>query len=317
MMTPLFRLLSMLVFTLFFGGCGGTSPENTGGTVSLWVTRDFAGEELFSGELQAEAGQSVMALLKAHLGVETEYGGGFVNSIGGLASGYTAVSGAKQEKLDWFYYMNGIASGVGAVSYFPRHRDVIWWDYHSWGNMPFTPAVIGAFPQPFLNGYQEHNPKTVILTGDGCSELGELLAGHFRKIGVAEVEVLPYEEKLAASRAGITIVIAPWAGLSESNFWKGMQINRDKTGWFAELSPESFHSLNVYGKRQASYDGNAGAILATGTGLGDPTPLWLLTALDAEDLRQVVEILLSRPEQLFRKFGALVVDGEVIGLPVP
>jgi len=37
--------------------------------------------------------------------------GGFVNSIEGVASGYTSGKGSR---ADWFYFVNGIQSRVGA-----------------------------------------------------------------------------------------------------------------------------------------------------------------------------------------------------------
>ena len=55
--------------------------------------------------------------------------GSFVDGINGLISKGTGLTG---ERLDWFYFVNGIFSDVGALDYFPEPGDVVWWDYRPW-----------------------------------------------------------------------------------------------------------------------------------------------------------------------------------------
>ncbi len=308
------KFLLCILALLLIGGCSSAPVSEPGGEVRLWVTRDFGSTEIYAQTIAAAPGQTVMSLLQDHLEVETGYGGGFVNAIGGLASGYTT-GGNEQQRLDWFYYVNGVISSLGATDYVPAQGDVIWWDYHPWGNISFTPAVIGAFPQPFINGYDYENPGTLILVGEGYEDLAQGIAAYFQDLGVEQVELKPYAEGLVRQRSMITLVIAPWEQLQTGSFWQGVQENRDKTGWFAQLDQQSFSALDRDGKIQGSYGGQVGAILATGTGLGDIAPLWLLTAVDRQGLEQVVEILLERPEELGKKVGALVVEGEVMALP--
>ncbi len=312
----LILFISGIVLT-FLAGCSTEAERDFafGGSTTLWVTRDFGAEEIASFEADVGAGDSVMELLQKHLNVETEYGGGFVNAIEGLNSGYTGKAGDEQRMQDWFFYINGILSGVGALDYVPADKDVIWWDYHPWGEISFAPAVIGAFPQPFLNGYRGNNPGTLILAGKGCSEAGRRLAAFMQEKGIKQVEVLPYEEAYVSARSRMTIVLAPWEQLNGSSFWKGLQDNRDKTGWFAELTPEVFYRLDMHGQREDEYRDSAAAILATGTGMGDASALWLFTALDEEGVSEIVELAVQRTEELQGKTGALIVGKEVIALP--
>lgn len=305
-------LILMLILPVL-AGCG-SSGEAAGGTVSLLVTKGFGTEDIFNGNIDLQSRQSVMELMKQHLDVETAYGGGFVNGINGLASGYT--NAAAKEKLDWFYFVNGIMTSVGATDYYPTSAEVIWWDYHPWGQVPFTPAVIGAFPQPFTSGYQGYNPGTLILAGKGCDQLAAALGECLSAAGVAELDIKPYEESLAADRSRITLVVALWAELADSKFWTGIQENRDKTGWFAELAVDAFHGLNEEAGRKVTYENHVGAILATGMGLGDQTPLWLVTGLDEEGLSDAVDVLINHPEKISKHFGALVHEKEVLALPV-
>lgn len=303
----------LMAMVLILGGCS-SPPDIATGEVNLLITRDFGEEVIFAEDIKLDTQTSVMELLNQHLDIETEYGGGFVNGINGLTSGYTNT--IEKEKSDWFYFINGIMTDVGATEYFPTSRDSIWWDYHSWGDIPFTPAVIGAFPQPFLNGYQGKNPGTLILVGEGCEEWGASLRDYLKKAGVADIEVADYQEGLAADREKITIVLALWEELSESSFWKGAQDHRDKTGLFAELDTDAFYSLNEKAERQNVYDEDVGAILSTGMGMGDSTPLWFLTGIDRKGLGAAVEVLIRHEDRISRKFGVLVTESEVIDLPV-
>lgn len=305
--------LALLVMFVFSGGCS-SPPEVATGEVTLMVTRDFGKEYIFNEHIKLDSRKSVMDLLNQHLDVQTAYGGGFVNSINGLESGYTNT--ADKEKLDWFYFMNGIMTNVGATEYFPAKGDVIWWDYHAWGNIPFTPAVIGSFPQPFLNGYQGKNPGTLILFGQGCQDLAETLADYLKSVGVKEVEIKLYEEKLALDRSKITVVVALWEELADTSFWNGIQAHRDKTGWFAELEKTAFHGLNELTQRQVTYKQGAGAILATGMGMGDSTPLWLVTGLDKQGIADAVYVLTSEEGKISGHFGALVYNKNVVPLPI-
>jgi hypothetical protein len=159
----LFLVFLSVIIILFTAACSQNN-ENKVGVVKLQVTKDFAQETIFAKSLETDSNKSVMNILEDNLQVDTAYGGSFVNSINGMKSGYTNTSGDKKQKMDWFYYVNGIMTSVGAGDYIPVKGDNIWWDYHSWGNTTFTPAVIGAFPQPFLNGYENKNPGTLILT---------------------------------------------------------------------------------------------------------------------------------------------------------
>lgn len=281
-------------------------------TVSLWVTRDFAREEMFARKVPLEPGKSVMNILQDNLQVKTQYGGGFVESINGLASGYT---GADKKKKDWFYYMNGIITSVGAMDYRPIAGEVIWWDYHDWGSTVFTPAVIGAFPEPFRSGYRGVNPGTMVLVTPECEKLGEKLAEYMRSLGVKEVEVKPYSESLLVEDKKITLVVGLWNQLENSPYWQRMQKQRRKTGLFVELASDYFATLSANGAVSQRFHENVGAIIATGTGMGDTTPVWLVTGLDQNGLESTVKILTENNGAVKQHFGALVVDGKVIAVP--
>ncbi len=88
--------------------------------------------------------------------------------------------------------MNGICADVGATGYTLGAKDVIWWDYHLWKSMgSANAAVIGAYPQPFVNGYEGIVNPTIIAFGNGYMDNAKILMESLIKSGVETVEMIP------------------------------------------------------------------------------------------------------------------------------
>ena len=66
----------------------------------------------------------------------------------------------------WFYYVNGYLADRSAADYRLRKGDLAWWDYRSWRNPAQDPVVVGAFPQPFLSGYDGRRRSAVVVSLD-------------------------------------------------------------------------------------------------------------------------------------------------------
>ena len=104
-----------------------------------------------------------MRVLDRNAEITTRYGGGFVQSIDGLEA---------EERVgrssDWFFYVNGVESPVGAADYPLHGGEAIWWDYRDWSAAMRVPAVVGSWPQPFLGGYDgKRHPVAVECLGGG------------------------------------------------------------------------------------------------------------------------------------------------------
>ena len=141
------RLLACALLAFVLAGCGGSSAGGGGseGTASLWVTRDEGAETILTATVPA--GETVLRALDREADIETRYGGRFVQSIGGL-------QGSLSAQRDWFYFLNGIEPDLGAAEVKLRPGDVVWWDLRSWeGAAQAQPVVVGAFPEPFLHGW--------------------------------------------------------------------------------------------------------------------------------------------------------------------
>lgn len=119
------------------------APADGSPSARLVVTADHGAEVLLNQPVAA--GQSVMAALRGATPVETAYGGGFVRSMLGRGS-------STSPPADWFFYVNGFESPVGAQASTVEVGDVAWWDHRMWGGMQSVRAVVGAWPEPFVNG---------------------------------------------------------------------------------------------------------------------------------------------------------------------
>ena len=110
-------------------GCGvgaGGAPSG----VELTVTTGFGQRALTRADApRIDGAETVMRLLQRNAKVKTRYGGGFVQSIDGLAGGRDG--GAP---VDWFYYVNGIEARKGAAATKVHDGDRVWWDRHDWGD---------------------------------------------------------------------------------------------------------------------------------------------------------------------------------------
>ena len=162
------RALSALTVLILFAGCGGTAVGNGAeeeGTAQLWVTRDRGAQLLLIAEV--EAGQSLLRALAAEADVETRYGGRYVQSVNGI-------EGSLGEQRDWFWFVNGYEGDRSAASYRLRDGDVAWLDYRAWEREGEARVVVGAFPEPFLHGYDGRTRRAVVRFQGGRRQAGRL-----------------------------------------------------------------------------------------------------------------------------------------------
>jgi hypothetical protein len=145
------RLSAVLLLALSLAGCG----EEAGGSgaAHLWVTRDRGAEVVLATSVPD--GISAMEAVRREADVETRYGGRFVQAINGIEGGLTA-------QRDWFFYVNGYWADRSASDYRLHDGDVLWWDYRAWGAELRVPIVVGAFPEPFLHGFNGRRRPAVV-----------------------------------------------------------------------------------------------------------------------------------------------------------
>jgi hypothetical protein len=169
------RALAALAALALLAGCGGAGEEE--GTATLWVTRDRGAEVLL--DTKVDAGQTLMRALNSKVELETRYGGRFVQAIDGL-------SGSLEDQRDWFWFVNGYEGDRSASSYRLHDGDVAWLDYRGWQREGEARVVVGAFPEPFLHGY-DGKTRPAAVRFEGSRTRADELA---REIGAGSVEPL-------------------------------------------------------------------------------------------------------------------------------
>ncbi|HEV2712757.1 MAG TPA: DUF4430 domain-containing protein [Gaiellaceae bacterium] len=163
------RLSTLLLLALgLLAGCGEEASGE--GASQLWVTRDRGAEVVLTAHVPA--GISAMEALRRQADVETRYGGRFVQSVEGIEGGLT-------EQRDWFFYVNGYWADRSASDYTLHDGDVLWWDYRAWGEQLRVPIVVGAFPEPFLHGYDGRRRPAVVegKPSESARTLAKLVRG--------------------------------------------------------------------------------------------------------------------------------------------
>ncbi len=159
----------VLIGTVAAGGCGFGPGESEPGEASLRVTRDFGSELMVEASLtDPTESDSVTRFLDENAEIETSYGGNFVDSIDGVA-GSTVQGGGE----DWFFFVNGYYSEIGAGETRVHAGDRVWWDYRDWQQAYRVPAVVGSFPEPFLHGESGGPAPTVTLECVGAAGQGD------------------------------------------------------------------------------------------------------------------------------------------------
>lgn len=325
------RLLGMvLILCAIFMFCVGCTGEQTDGDgaqstvpewnengqnkVTLLVTKDFGSELLVEKQVDIEKGWTVLEVMEANLETATKQDGIFVNGINGLESKNGGISG---KRLDWFYYINGVCADVGAGDYEVRPGEVIWWDYHTWKNMgSANSAVIGCYPEPFLHGYRGKIGEVVVMTSEKNLSLANEIQQALKNQGVNCVIKQEIVEDMLADRTGSTIVLGEWNNLKEITWLNKLNKAYQKNGTSIHFTDDNLELLTYNGEVGRIITGSAGVLVATGEGLGDNSPLWLMIGTDSEGLRQTVNKFVNNADEFSRVYNAAVVSDNLVRLPL-
>jgi len=322
-------LIILVVFTLMFlAGCMGAEngkslketktqeEHDKQQQVSILITTHFGTKVIADKFLPFKSGASIMDILLENFDIETAYGGGFVNGINGIRSGYTKKLGNKNQKMDWFYYVNGVQANVGCLEYLPQPDDIIWWDYHDWDHAMFVPAVIGCYPEPFLNGYEHKTKGTLIMYQQGYKAIAEKIGANLKALGARNVELENLNSRKILARDVPTLVVGVWNHIGQDLNIKRIMENKSKTGIYLDLSTAGFTALNPKRERGQSFTEHPGAIFATGTGSGDDAPLWIVTGMDDAGLNSAVNVLTEERSKIKGSFGVVIEGKRVVNVPV-
>ena len=298
-------IAAVLLVTL--AGCGlGAGAERSGAGADLRVTRDF-GHRLLLAEsgLRIREDETVMRLLKRNAEVETRFGGGFVQSIEGLAGRGAAGTS------DWFYYVNGIEAGEGAADYEVSPGDVIQWDRRDWGETADVRAIVGAFPQPLLDGLEGKRFPVRVECQDADSTSCRDVK---RTLRDADIPASGSSLGAPGNQNVIRVVVADWASARALPTVRLVELGPQRSGVFARFR-DGGDALELLGADgDPVREEGAGAGLVAALRPTDKELVWLVTGVDEAGLAAAAAAL--RPRDLRDAFAIAIVAGRVEKLPL-
>jgi hypothetical protein len=290
---------------VLLAGCGagaGAAPSQT----RLTVTQDFGSREQHDLATPKVSGsETVMRLLQRNAKVTTRFGGGFVQSIDGIAGGRRA-----GRPLDWFYYVNGVeaSEGAGAVRLHPGDR--VWWDRHDWGAAMRVPAVVGSFPEPFLHGFGGRRLPVRIECVDpaapACDQVFKTLTG-------LDVPAAKGGLRTAQTEQTLRVVVGPWIAARDDLALRQMESGPARSGVYARPAPDgrTIRALDARGRATRTLGAGTGLVAAARE--GDGPPVWTVTGTDAGGVAAAAKAFTARA--LDRRFAVAVVGGRPVALP--
>ncbi|HEU4707109.1 MAG TPA: DUF4430 domain-containing protein [Solirubrobacterales bacterium] len=325
--------IALLLAALAAAGCG-LGPGADVGSVELTVTREFGAVPVLRRSLEAKESDTVMRLLERSARIETRYGGGFVQSIDGVAEEERG-----GDPYDWFFFVDGTESPVGAADVEARGGERIWWDYRDWAATDHVPAVVGSWPAPFVDGVGgKRDPVVVECAGaspgsfvgsdttkepqvpwsDACAATRRALGGEGVELATGSpkdairVLVGPWD-RLRADPAGHLIEDGPAESGVYANFEAGVRPFRDipqeKTNAGARYELVALDEAGTEARRLGA---DAGLIAATSR-YGGP-PVWLVTGGTPAAVREAADALDAA--HLRDHYAVAIEAGKVTPLPV-
>jgi uncharacterized protein DUF4430 len=281
-------------------GCG-IGPGKDEGDVELTVTRDYGTKVMLEKTDSIRESDTVLRVLDRNADISTRYGGGFVQSIDGLAG---TQSGGRSS--DWFFYVNGIESPIGSAQYDPSGGDRLWWDYRDWTAAMRVPAVVGSWPEPFLHGFQGEEWRTSISCRAASAVCGRV-AQQLSAAGVAISNT---------STDAIEIEIGAWPRIHDDSPAASLAADPGSSGVFARfvgVKTPVLELLNQEGHPAGSLGKGGGLIAALRPGDGPPT--WVVTGTDAKGVAAAASLV---GPALRNHYAVATQPGAgAIGVPVP
>jgi hypothetical protein len=293
--------LLLCVVALLAAGCGGSADSG----VTLTVSRDF-GEKSIQPQKDATAGDGTVLDLLTEKKYTVRSAGGAVQEIDGLSNGQT-----QGRPANWGYWVNGIAATQPAGARKLHPGDRVWWDHHDVEAAARVPAVVGAFPEPFLSGNEGKKLpiRLVCMAGAGrsCDEVEKRLQNE-------DVDAVARSSLQNSIGETLRILVGPWRQVRQDLAARTLESGPGQSGVFARPSPD--------GTRIALLDGTGKTVKTLGPGAGlvaattypDQQPTWIVTGTDGVGVAAAAAALTE--DELDGRFAIAIDQGDALALPV-
>jgi hypothetical protein len=284
----------LLTAALAAAGCG-LGPGEEVGDVELTVTRDYGAKRVLARRVgDVTESDTAMRVLERNAEISTRYGGGFVQSIEGLE--------AREDfsrPYDWFYFVDGVEATVGAADYPLDGGEAVWWDYRDWDAAMRVPAVVGSWPQPFIDGYEGRRRAVAVEClggGAACTTVRASLSD-------AGARVAP-----GSAEGAIRVLVGPWARVREDPAAAQIEDGPQASGVFAEFQARpggyGLEALGEDGRPKRALGLDAGLVAATRR--YEAPPVWVVSGASVAGVKAAAGLLDAAD---LRDHYAVAVDG--------
>jgi hypothetical protein len=293
---------------LALAGCGliaASAPT----TVELLVTREFGSVALHrSGALRASSGETAIDLLDSELPVITGPGGKSVRGIDGLSGGPQA--GAPGQSDEWSYYVNGVLASKGPAATSVHPGDHVWWDLHDQSQAKDIPAVVGAFPEPFLNGVEGARLPVRIE----CASVDYACSTVTARLRAAGVPAAVAAIGSGGAPETLRVMVGPWSHLNGDLEAESIGVGPGASGVYARFSAngQALTLLDEQGRAVQTLSRNAGLVAATKG--PKEAPVWVVTGTDGYGVELAARAF--DRATLADRFAVALEPGGAIPLPV-
>jgi hypothetical protein len=286
---------------LLAAACGSSSDSG----VTITVSRDF-GETHLQATKDATAGNgTVLDLLQKDFTVRTGLGAS-VQEIDGLSNGRS-----QGRPADWSYYVNGIAADQRASDRKLYPGDRVWWDHHVTQSAARVPAVVGAFPEPFLSGSQGKKfPIRLVCMGGADRSCDEVE----RRLQNEDVNALARSNLEQSVGEVLRILVGPWSQVRQDIAARSLEYGPRQSGVFAkpDRSGRQIALLDDRGHVVRTLGPGSGLVAAT-TFTGQQ-PTWIVTGTDNVGVASAAAALTE--DELDGHFAVAIDSGKGVALPV-
>ncbi len=271
--------IALLLAALAAAGCG-LGPGSDVGAAKLTVTRDFGSVPMLEADVgSVHESDTVMRVLESEAEITTRYGGGFVQSIEGVEA---ERHGGRA--YDWFFFVNGVESPIGAADFSLRGGERIWWDYRDWTAAGRVPAVVGSWPAPLRGGYEgKAHPVTLDCEGggDACALTREALEA-------AEVPLAT-----GSPQGAIRVLVGPWRRLRRDPTAALLEDGPAESGVYADFvsAPGGYRLRGLDAAAKPVREFGAGAGLVAATRRYEAPPVWIVTGATNAAVRAAAGLL--------------------------
>jgi Domain of unknown function (DUF4430) len=267
------------------------------------VTRDF-GTERLAGPVKDRIAESdtAMRVLDRNTEISTRYGGAFVQSINGLQG-----AGHGGRPYDWFFYVNGLWSPVGAAEYSLHGGEAIWWDYRDWSASERVSALVGSWPQPFAGGYEGSRHPTSVA----CHDAGAACAVVRQRLGRAGASLAP-----VGTGGAIRVLVGTWRRIRADGTAAEIESGPGSSGVYADFVEAggrlALVGLDEGGDPVRRLGPDAGLVAATRS--GNAPPIWVVTGTSLAGTLAAARLLDGAA--LRNRFAVASDGGAEVPLPV-